>query len=190
MNKKGIRCALSLTAAAIITAALAAAQTVSIETNAPGAFASFSKYAWGKNYLTARQTPELNARMEKTLIDAINGELASKGYRLDEKSPDFLIHVEALAHDEVAVSGNTDFRLPTNTNVFSSQRPDGLGVSLIPAIIPEIHIIATDASNKALFASVTSKKYKDPEKARKNLDKEIRQFAQKGLQKFPPLKKQ
>lgn len=169
--------------------AVAAAQTVSIPTNSPGAFANLSKYAWGKNFLTARQTPELNAHMERTLIDAINRELAAKGYTLDEKAPDFFIHVEALAHDETAVSANTDFRLPVNTTVYTSQKPGGQGVSLIPAVIPEVRIIATDASNKPLFESVTSKKYKDPEKARNNIDKEITQFAKKGLQKFPAASK-
>jgi len=172
-------------------AAGAAGQTVQTTLDTSRDISRFSKYAWQKNYILARQSPEMNARMEKELLAAIDRELARKGYALDSRAPDFYVHVEALAHDETAVSGNKDMRVPTGTTVYTSQNPQGPGVSLMPAVIPEVQIIATEPSSETpFFRSVVSKKYKDPEKARRDIDREIAKFAGKGLKSFPPARKQ
>jgi hypothetical protein len=187
MNKGLITTILKcLVAVFILTAFNVAAQTVKVTVEPSGDFSRFSKYAWQENRINARQTREVNARMEKAIKDAVNSELANKGYSLDLQAPDFYINVEAIPVDDVSLSGNNDFGTPIGTTVYTSQMPDGLGVSVLAAVIPRICITATDpSSKKPVWQVLTTKKYKDPDKAIRNLDREISQIIKKSLKNFP-----
>ncbi len=124
--------------------------------------------------------------MEQAMKDAINRQLANKGFSLVPNAPDFFISFEALPIDDVNLAANTDFRLPTGTTVYTSQRPNGLGVSVFAAVIPQIYVTVTDASSDIpVWQSLTTKKYKDPDKAIKNLDKELQGIVKAALKSFP-----
>ncbi len=187
MNK-GLRTTIlrCLIAALILIATNVVGQTVKLTVEPTRDFSGFSKYAWRENHIVSRQSPDVNARMEQAIKDAINSQLAQKGYSLMPNAPDFLISVEALPVDDFSLSGNTDFSLPTGTTVYTSQRPGGLGVSVLAAVIPQMYITATDpSSNTPLWQSMTTKKYKNPEKAVKNLDKELGGIVRKAMKSFP-----
>jgi len=187
MNK-GLRKAIlkCLVVALILTASNVAAQTVKVTVQPTDDFSRFTKYAWQENHINARQTPEVNARMEKAIKDAVNSELANKGYLLEPQAPDFYINVEAIPVDDVNLSGNNDFGTPIGTTVYTSQMPDGLGLSVLAAVIPRICITATDpSSKKPVWQVLTTKKYKNPDKAIRNLDREIDQIIKKSLKNFP-----
>jgi len=164
----------------------AAAQNVRTIIKTKGAISGFSKYAWQENRILVRQSPEVNAKLEKTLIHAIDRELAGKGYILDPEAPSFFIQVDAMPLDKDTLSGNTDFRAAPMTQVYTTQKPDGLGVAVIPAVISQVQITASDASGKtAVWQALVIKKYKDVDKAVRNADKEISQIFKKAMSGFP-----
>jgi len=176
--------------AIILVAAGVAGQTVKTDVDPSRDFSKFARYAWQENHIVARQTPEVIARIEGSLKNAIDRELAKKGYELDPQKPDFFIHVEAGSGYETSVSGNKDFRLPTGTTVYTSQNPNGPGVDVWLTVVSQFHVITTDPSSGAtIWNSVTTKKYKDPDKAVRNLDNEIGQIVGKALKSFPSRKK-
>ncbi len=176
-----------LTVAAIILFAIGvAAQTVKVTANPAFNISALSKYAWQKNTIVVRQSPDVNARMEKILLAAIENELAKKGYTLDPRSPDFFISVEAFPFDDVSVSSGRYLNVPDNIKVYTTQRPDGPGAVVIPMVITRIQIVATDpASQTVVWQSLTEKKVKDIDKAVRQMEKGTPKIIGKALKAFP-----
>jgi hypothetical protein len=191
MNRDSKRILKCIVSVLLLIAVNVAGQTVTTTVDPARNISGFSKYAWKENFLNARQSPEVNARMEKYLKTGVDSELAGKGYTLDSQAPEFFIHIEALALDDVRVSGNTDYRYPVGTTVYTSQMPDGLGVDILPTVIPHIKIIATEpSSDNPVWQVLAIKKYKNPDKAVRNMESEIGQIVRKAMKSFPSGKRQ
>jgi hypothetical protein len=74
--------------------------------------------------------------------------------------------------------------------VYTSQKPDGLGVAVIPVVVTQIQVTVLDFPGKTIVWQVlATNKYKDPDKAIRNADKEIGQIVKKAMNSFPSRKK-
>ena len=83
-------------------------------------------------------------------------------------------------------SGNRDLRVPGNVTVYDSQSPGGPGVSIWMSVTAGAFITVTDsATNETVWKASVTKKYKNPDKLKNKLEKEIDNFFKKGLKKFP-----
>lgn len=177
-------------ASIILMAGNVIGQTVKTSVDSNRDISKLGRYAWQENRIAARQVPEIVAGIEGALKDAINRELAQKGYVQDPQRPDFFIRVVAGSDYQENMSANVDFRLPTNTTVYTSQNPNGLGVNAWLVVISQFHIMATDPSSDApVWQAEVTKKYKDTDKAVRNMNSEIDQIVRKALKSFPSRKK-
>jgi hypothetical protein len=156
---------------------------------AEGDLSKSAKYAWRENQILARQTPEVIGRIDQAFKKAIDTELTQKGYLQDPKAPDFFIHVEGGPDFESKVGANTDIARPNET-IYRSQNTTGAGVNAFLVVISQIRIVATDpSSEKAVWQAESTKKYKDPNKAIRNLDEEVSGIVRKAMKGFPVRKK-
>ena len=154
-----------------------------------GDLSKSAKYAWRENQILARQTPEVVGRIDQAFKKAIDTSLAQKGYLQDPKAPDFFIHVEGGPDFESKAGANTDIARPNDT-IYRSQNTTGAGVNAFLVVISQIRIIATDpSSGKAVWQGESTKKYKDPNKAIRNLDEEVSGIVRKAMKDFPARKK-
>jgi hypothetical protein len=167
-------------------------QNVTTSVNHEQDFSKYRKYAWRENRIAPGSLPKEREAIEKTIKDVVNRELSKKGYTEDPQNPDFFIEVGAAAlPGEIHTSANRDLRVPNNVVVYDSQFPEGPGVSIWMAMTAGARIIVTDrASNATAWETTVTKKYKDPEKLKNKLDKEIDTFFKKGLKSFPQNKHQ
>ena len=166
-------------------------QDVKIEVALDQALAHFERYAWAENAIITRQSPDEAKQTEEWIVAAVNRELEKKGYAQDEKNCDFLIKIRALGMvGDSLTSANMDHRMPAGGFIYESNRPLGMGVRIWLEVIGGIRIIVTDKdSGETVWEAQLTKKYKDPEKLKKNLQKEINKVIEKGLKKFPSSKK-
>ncbi len=171
----------------VLSAYALAAQSVKVNANPNRDISKLGKYAWKQNQLAAAQKPEVIAQMDRTLKDAVNRELAKKGYAEDQQHPDFLVQVAGYGVPDIETSANPDkTRYAYDANVFTSQSPGGPGISAWMAIISHVSFILTDSSsNEVVWQADVKKKYKDPKKAIQNLEKEINSVVNKALRDIP-----
>ena len=94
----------------LIAAAPISAQKIKIksEYDKSNDFARYKHYALGKNYLLTHQRPEVQAHIDKVLVESLNHHLQAKGYVLDENHPDFIIKYEAGSLPEADTSAPPD----------------------------------------------------------------------------------
>lgn len=177
---------LNMTLMIAVAASSLPGQSVKIKSNPNRDISKFGKYAWNQNRIAAAQKPDVVAQMDRTIKEAVNRELARKGYAEDPQHPDFLIEVAGYGMPDMQTSANPDMTNPSGANVFTSQSPGGPGISAWMAVIANMSFIVTDrSSNEVAWQADVKKKYKDPQKAIQNLEKEIESVVNKALQNFP-----
>jgi hypothetical protein len=166
------------------------AQNVSTQVTPGQDFSKFTKYGWRENMIAPAALPEERKAVEKKIKEVVNRELTKKGYTEDPQNPDFFIEVRAAAMPgELTTSANLATRVPEGSDVFSSTYPNGPGVNILLTMTGGARITVTDAaSNATAWEALVTKKYKNPDKAKRNLDKEIESLFTKGLKGFPPRK--
>jgi len=83
-------CIIALNMALLIAlmAAPVTGQSVKTKSNPNRDISKLSKYAWKQNKIAAAQKPEVVAEMDRTIKDAVNRELAQKGYIENPQNPD------------------------------------------------------------------------------------------------------
>lgn len=162
-------------------------QDVKTTVNPDQDFSKYGKYAWRENRIAPASLPEDRKAIEEMIVDVVNRELFEKGYEEDPQSPDFFIEVDAASMPgEFMTSGNRDLRVPENVTLYSSQFPGGPGVSVWMAVTAGVFITITDSiSDTTAWEARITKKYKNPDKLKNKLEKEINNFFKKGLKKFP-----
>jgi hypothetical protein len=175
----------------LIAAVPVMGQNVKTKSNPNRDISKFNRYAWKQSKITLAQTPEVVAKMDQKLQDAVNRVLARKGYVEYPQNPDFLIQVVAYGLPDMQTSANVDVGHPFDaTTVYTSQRPDGPGISVWVVVISNVSFILSDrSSNEVAWQADVTKKYKDPQKAIRNLDKEIQNVVKKALKDLPAHKK-
>ena len=177
-------CALSVS----LALAPAVAQNVEVNYDKGAPFKQYKRYAWGKNSLVSRQTPEVEAEIQKKIEASADRQLAAKGFAKDDAKPDFWIHYDAGAIP------NPDGRtagykapVPGVGGVFVTGTFSGVSADIWLQVTGMLKFSVQDAASKGVvWESMTTKKTNDPKKFLKNLDSEIDKLVAKGLQKFPP----
>jgi Domain of unknown function (DUF4136) len=155
-------------------------------------FSQHKRYAWLGNRLMTRQHPDTNETMDLKIVKAVNGTLTARGFVEDKSNPDFYINYDG--------SGDSDFSLsPTSQANSSPTSPSdptptyglGNGPSLAPATWLKVngrisfHMIDA-ASKKQVWSAIYLKTFRDPDKALRNMDKEVGELVTKSFKKFPP----
>ena len=162
-------------------------QDVKISAKPERDFSNFRKYRWNENMIAPAQSEDERKKIEGWVKDAVNRELQKKGYVEDAEKPDFSIEVRAMSmYGDTVKSANMDPRMPSGGFIYESNRPMGPGVSVWLTLIAGARIIVKDiTSGEVAWEATVTKKYKDPEKLKNNLKKEIDKVFEKGLKKFP-----
>ena len=150
-------------------------------------FAAYKRYAWGANYLLlARQPPQDKPRINAAIVDAINRNLQAKGFVLDSRDPQFVIHYEAGGSAKGDVGS-----LPAITGAgyvdFNWGSVAGTSSDAWVYTLAKMHIVVKDSGTKQpVWQSVTSEKIRDVTKAMNHLKQEVDEFVSKALKDFPP----
>ncbi len=168
------------------------AQDVSTQVTPGQDFSKFRRYSWKENMIAPSALPEERKEVEKKIVDIVTRELAKKGYTEDSQNPDFYIEIRAASMPtELTTSANLARRVPEGSDVFSSTYPNGPGVNILLTMTAGARITVTDStSNATAWETLVSKKYKDLDKAKRNLDKELDRMFTKAFKSFPVRKSQ
>lgn len=161
-------------------------------------FAELKRFAWKKNNLITMRHPEDNQMLDQKIMRVITQELASKGI-VEASDPDFYLFYHAGPGDEglqVAAAppeGLDSIQPPDLSPAGSNTWSVGAGssVGLAPNVWYSVQgkfvFYAVDRKSKVvIWQGTATKKWYDPQKARKNEDKEISQLVKKAFKNFPP----
>jgi hypothetical protein len=150
-------------------------------------FGNHRRYAWGQNHVLTRQGRPNDAIIEQKIVQNVNRILAAKGFTEDRTNPDFFV-----SFDAGAPASNGGFEAPppppgpvTPLNPFPGV-PQEMWYSVNGVIA--FHVTAAK-SNQAMWSALAKKKVRDPQKAMKNLDQEVREFVDRAFKSFPPGRK-
>ena len=159
-------------------------------------FAGLKRFAWKPNHLLTVRRPEDNKLLDEKIMRAVTQELASKGIVEDSANPDFYLFYHAGPGDEglqtgaAAPAGLESIQIQPA----SSGSPDfvaGPNIGFAPNVWYSVQgkfvFYALDCkSNIVIWQGTATKRWHDPQKARKNEDKEIKKIVSKSLKDFPP----
>jgi hypothetical protein len=176
----------------VLMAAAAYGQKVTTQTNGDFNFAAHKSYMWKKNYLMTRQNPDTNEVLNLKIVKAVNKELASKGFVEVKEKPDFYVYYDGGGNANIRSGGASDAAPgPTTT----ADTNPGFGLSDGPAVSPntwmkvngqiEFYAVPAGASNP-VWTATCSKTFRDPDKALKDMDKEVTEWVTKSFKDFPP----
>ena len=159
-------------------------------------FAGLKRFAWKKNHLLTMRNPEDNKLLDEKIMRVVAQEMMSKGIVEDSANPDFYLFYHAGPGDEGLLAGAA---APAG---LESIEPPGLGanspnvvagptVGFAPNVWYSVQgqfvFYALDSkSNVVIWQGTATKRWHDPQKARKNEDKEIKNIVSKSLKDFPP----
>ena len=180
-----IACMMSMVSAIV-------AQTVSTTVEDKFSFSTHKRYAWRENRLVTRQHPDTNELMDLKIVRAVNQLLAGKGFIEVKDKPDFYLYYDGGGSSQTAAGGQD--RVNSRPLVSNDPTPTyGLGNG--PAMAPSswlkvsghivFHIVGAD-SRKPVWETNYSKKFHDPDKAMRNMDKEVKELVSKSFKDFPP----
>ena len=162
-------------------------------------FAELKRFAWRKNNLVTIRNPEGSRMLDQKIMRVVTQELASKGIVEDSSNPDFYLFYHAGPGDEglqvvaAPAEGLDSIQppdlSPTGSNTWTAGA--GSSVGLAPNVWYSVQgkfvFYAVDCKSKTvIWQGTATKKWYDPQKARKNEDKEISQIVNKSFKSFPP----
>jgi Domain of unknown function (DUF4136) len=174
-----------------LTAASASAQKVKFVASKTENFGGFKKYAWDKNYLLTRQTPDDQKAIGEEITSSMNRQLQAKGYVLVDKDPDFTVSYEAggIAKVDMSTAAILDYD-PGNPNAINQPAAIGPVMTVSDAwssVLGGLRITVVDArTKKKVWMGEISKSIRDPQKFMRNLDAEVNDATAKLLKNFPP----
>jgi hypothetical protein len=176
----------------LIGAAAAHAQKVTTTTEGDYDFAEHKSYMWRGNRLMTRQHPDTNQVLDLKIVKAVNRELAAKGFVEVKEKPDFYIFYDGGGSAQVGAGGASEADPGPST---SADLAPGFGLGNGPAIAPStwmkvngqivFHIVPAGAT-KPVWLTTYTKNFRDPDKALKEMDKEVNQLVTKSFKDFPP----
>jgi hypothetical protein len=175
-----------IVAALLLISCSCAAQKVSTTSDNSFDFKSGKRYAWGKNHIITRQGRASDALIDQKIVQEVNRNLQAKGFTEDPAQPDFCVFYEAGSSDPaVAVEGTYQNHPPISTAAIGPVY--GVPQNIWYSVDGHIAFHMVDAkSNKAIWTAVETKKIRDPQKAMKDMPKQIEQMVSKAFKKFPP----
>ena len=170
----------------------ATAQKVSTTLDDKYSFSDHKRYAWRENRLMTRQHPDTNEVMDLKIVKAVNQLLASKGFLEVQEKPDFYIFYDGGGNVQLGAGGvNQAGAGPTTSADVAPTYGLGNGPTLSPSTWMkvngqiEFHIVDAGAK-KPVWETTYSKNFRDPDKALKNMDKEVNELVTKSFKDFPP----
>lgn len=163
-------------------------------------FGALKRFAWKKNNLVTIRHPEDNQLLDQKIMRVVGEELATKGIVEDSANPDFYLFYHAGPGDEglqvaAAAPEGLDSLQPPNLNPAGSGSTWNVGAGSTAGFAPNVWysvqgkfvFYAIDCKSKTvIWQGTATKKWHDPQRARKNEDKEIKQVVSKSFRNFPP----
>lgn len=155
-------------------------------------FQQHKRYKWRENRLMTRQHPDTNEVMDLKIVKAVNQLLGSKGFVEVNNDPDLYIYYGGGGHAQIGTGGSAQAGSgPTTSADMAPSYGLGNGPTLAPTtwlkVNGEIDFYLVDAaSQKPVWQTTYRKTFRDPDKALRNLDKEVNQLVSKSFQDFPP----
>jgi hypothetical protein len=180
-----VACAMSVTLTAL-------AQKTDTKFDGQYNFAQHKRYKWRENRLVTRQNPDTNEVMDLKIVKAVNQMLASKGFVEVQDKPDFYVYYDGGGNAQIAGGGaNLAGSGPTTSADLSPSYGLGNGPTLAPTtwlkLKGQIEFHIVDAgSQKPMWETTYSKTFRDPDKALRNMDKEVNELVSKSFKDFPP----
>ncbi len=155
-------------------------------------FSQHKRYAWRESRLITRQHPDTNEVMNLKIVKNVNQLLAAKGFSEVKDKPDFYLYYDG-GGDARAVGGGQGRvnSTPSAPNDLTPTYGLGYGPTIAPStwlkVNGQIVFHMIDAlSQKPVWETVYSKTFHDPNKALRNMDKEVNELVAKSFKEFPP----
>jgi Domain of unknown function (DUF4136) len=191
MNRRFVQF-IFLIVCALFLAQVTFAQKVSTKLDDKYSFTEHKRYAWRGNRLMTRQNPDTNEVMDIKIVKAVNQVLGAKGFVEVKDNPDFYISYDGGGNVQLGPGGASQAGSGPSTS--ADIGPDyGLGNG--PTLAPttwmkvngqiEFHIVDA-VTQKPVWEATYSKNFRDPDKALKNMDKEVNELVTKSFKDFPP----
>ena len=168
------------------------AQKVNTTSDPAFDFSRHKRYAWLENRLVTRQNPDTNEVMDLKIVKAVNRTLTAKGFVEVNHQPDFYVYYDGGGESDLAAASVARANsAPTQPN----DRTPTYGLGNGPAMAPgtwlkvngQISFRMTDAASKRQVWSATyAKTFHDPDKALRNMDKEVNELVARSFKNFPP----
>ena len=155
-------------------------------------FSQHKRYKWRENRLVTRQNPDTNEVMDLKIVKAVNQKLGSKGFVEVQDKPDFYVYYDGGGDAQIGAGGaNLAGSGPTTSADLSPSYGLGNGPTLAPStwlkLKGQIEFHIVDAgSQKSVWETTYSKTFRDPDKALRNMDKEVNELVSKSFKDFPP----
>jgi Domain of unknown function (DUF4136) len=162
-------------------------------------FGALKHFAWKTNHLMTNRRPEDNQILDKKIMREVTQELAAKGIVEDPANPDFYLFYHAGPGDDglqVGVGAPTGLDAIEPNQVNPASNPTwtagaGTNIGFAPnvwySVQGKFDFYALDAKSKTvIWQGTATKKWNDPQKARKNEDSEIKKIVDKSFKDFPP----
>lgn len=198
--RQRLRLLLAFLFALLLSVRLSSAQNVKTDYVKDYNFASLKRFAWRKNHLFTMRHPEDNEVLDRKIMRAVSSELAAKGIVEVAANPDFYLFYHGGPGDEGIQTGASppatwDSVQPpalipaagSGTRNARGELNAGLAPGVWYSMQGQIVFYAEDAKSKVVvWQGTATKTWHDPQKARKNEDKEIKQIVSKSFKDFPP----
>src|SRR5882672_6070186 len=184
-------CRLSMLFLLMLVVQFAFAQKISTTFDKNFDFSGHKRYAWRQNRLMTRQHPDTNEEMALKIVRIVNQTLIARGFVEVKDKPDFYIYYDG-GGDMQARAGAQERANSTPTSPADRTPTYGLGNG--PAMAPstwlkvngQIVFYIIDESKKIVWETTYNKTFRDPNKAIRNLDKEVSELVSKSFKEFPP----
>ena len=155
-------------------------------------FSRYKRYAVGKNFLLTHQTSEVQAHIDRVLVESLNRHLQAKGFALDESHPDFIITYEAgsLPKADTAAPPDVYYGVPSDSPAFGQVGLEGIPAAVWTYALAKLKLTVTDVdSGKPVWTARASEKIQDPQKALTDIKRKVDDLMTKTLRSFPPASK-
>jgi hypothetical protein len=139
-----------------------------------------------------RQHPDTNEVMDLKIVKAVNQTLAARGFAEVKEKPDFYVRYDGGGNSQFLAGGQAQ---AGSAPLAPSDPTPTYGLGSGPALAPatwlkvngQIIFHMTDAeSKKTIWEATYTKTFRDPDKALRNLDKEVAELVEKSFKDFPP----
>lgn len=176
----------------LLATPIALAQKTSTTFDEKFNFSEHKRYAWRENHLFTRQHPDTNELMDLKIVKTVNQFLSARGFVEVKEKPDFYVYYDAGGSSQLGAGGQAR---ANSTSLAPNDPAPTYGLGNGPALAPStwlkvngqivFHLIAAD-SRKTVWETTYSKTFHDPDKAMRNLDKEVNELVSKSFKDFPP----
>ena len=184
-------CHLGLLFLVMLTVPVVFAQKTSTTFDKSFDFSGHKRYAWRQNHLMTHQHPDTNEMMDLKIVKAVNQTLIARGFAEVKEKPDFYIYYDGGSDMRISAGGSAQANSAPLSPV---DRTPTYGLGNGPALAPatwlkvngQIEFYITDEPGKILWQTTYNKTFRDPNKAIRNMDKEVSELVSKSFKDFPP----